>query len=206
MFGDGNNPGLLVRSVAFVLNTKSLFVSVVELIGRDFFDLTSGKKEKIAIGNQKKIKLESANGFDIFVSKITKLRIQKKTNQNETSSRSHLFFNFEDENGASLAFFDLAGWESAIGKDINETKFINSSLTSLNTVFEKISQQQPPSFDSSLSKVFKPYLTGSGKCCMLYHVSNNGIKKGLDNIKNVVASKKGANRKLPLKNITNIRS
>lgn len=206
MFGFAENPGILQRSISFLLEKKTLSVSVVEITGSNFFDLVNGKEEKSEMGKQTKLKLQSINEFEHLISTTLTLRKKKSTNENQTSSRSHLFFNFQDENGASLAFVDLAGWESLDNKDdIQETRFINSTLSRLNTVFQQISQQQVPSFDTNLSKMFKPFLTKSGKCCMLYHVSNIGIKKGLENIKNVVASNKGVKHHKPaLKDVTNI--
>lgn len=208
MFGNERQAGLLARSIAFILNAKPLSVSFVENIANEFFDLISGKKEKISkIGEEKKRALKSASEFDILLTQILKLRTQKSTDENATSSRSHLLISFEDGKNGKLAFIDLAGWESPNGKEnINETKFINASLTSLNTALEHITKKMTPSFCTPLAKMFRPYLSQSAKTCMLYHVSSAGAKKGLENIKNVVAS----NKAIPLKgrnslmDITNI--
>lgn len=189
------------------MNSKPLSVSFIENFANDFFDLISGKKEKIAkIGEEKNRVLKSACEFDALLKKVLKLRIQKSTDENATSSRSHLLIRFEDDKNAKLAFIDLAGWESPKGKEnMNETKFINASLTSLNTALEQISKKMIPSFCTPLTRIFKPYLSGSAKTCMLYHVSNAGVKKGLENIKNVVASNKAnpLKRRIPLVDITN---
>lgn len=209
MFGNGNQFGILVRSVDFILNVKPVSVSIVEITADNFFDLLDGKMKKIIhFGQEKKQILNSVDDFNALLMKVLKLRAQKSTNENKTSSRSHLMIRFEDDKQSKLTFFDLAGWECAKEKeDVKETQFINSTLTSLNTAMEKIANKKPASFDTNLAKVFKPYLIGPGKTCMLYHLSRVGAKKGLENIKKVIASSKSAQEQLkkPLMDITNRR-
>lgn len=206
MFGNQSDNGILARSVAFILNTKPIYVSCLEIIGQEIFDLTDGKKEKmLQSGTSKKKMIMSTTVFDLLMAKILKLRSQKATMQNTTSSRSHLIVNIEDGTKNKLAFIDLAGWENPkLTENMAETIFINASLTSLNTALEKIAMKQVPSFDNILTKIFKPYLIGPARICMMYHVSNAQAKKALENIKNVAAKiSSKENPKFPLKDITN---
>lgn len=191
MFGVNGSIGILGRSVEFLLNKKRINATVIEMTENDLFDLGNGNKETLH-NTGSLISIGSMAEFDELVSKVLKVRSQKKTNQNNTSSRSHLIFklSFEDNTRGQIAFIDLAGWENPDQKNINETKFINSSLTSLNTLMANIAQKKVVTFDSKLTKLLKPYFTAQKKCiCILmYHVSNTGIKKGLENIKNVIPS------------------
>lgn len=165
------------------------------MIENDIFDIVSGRKVKISkFGEEERKEIRSASEFNDRLSKTLEIRSQDSTDQNNTSSRSHLILNFSFYNSnGNLIFIDLAGWESPKNKkNVEQTKFINSSLTSLTTVFEKIAKKEVPSYDSKLATFFKPYITAtsSTKMCMLYHVSKKDMKKGLENIKNVVASNK----------------
>lgn len=170
MFGLGNKGGLLSQSVGFILMKKRIKVSAVEVIQNQFYDLIIGQKVKIDKTDlQQQKSISSATEFDSLKSKILKLREQKATNQNKTSSRSHLLITIrlDDNANASVTFIDLAGWESPKMKnDAQETQFINSSLGSLNTALERIAKKQVMSCDSVLVKNFKPYLTGAVKTCM----------------------------------------
>ncbi|XP_031639975.1 kinesin-like protein KIN-14I, partial [Contarinia nasturtii] len=120
MFGARNENGLLSRSIGFILTSKRIHVSFVEIIGSHLYDITNGTKVRInRIEQQEKKVIVSRSEFNSLLSKMLKLRVQKPTNQNSTSSRSHLLVNvwLEDDNGLSkLAFVDLAGWESPDGK------------------------------------------------------------------------------------------
>lgn len=168
-------------------------MAVIEVIQNDLFDLSGQMKSKIKQSRMAtKTSIESYDQFKVRIDNVLKLRSKKSTDQNLTSSRSHLIIEFSFEgSSAKLAFVDLAGWENPHNKlDLKETSFINSSLASFNSVLANISQRKIPSFDSSLSKIFKPYLDGKSSVCMLYHVNNSAIKKGLENIKNVVPANK----------------
>lgn len=206
MFGANNCiDGIVARSVEMVLNEKLITVSVVELIQNDFFDLVNGSKVKVSGFNEAPRKeIGSAIQFNQLLTQTLKLRSQESTDQNNTSSRSHLIINLRlvDTVSSSLYFIDLAGWESPDNKTHPEqTKFINSSLSSLNTVFEKISKNEQPSYDSKLSKLFKPLV--ASKVCMLYHVSKKDMKKGFENIKNIVSSNKTLLKRKAFADLTN---
>lgn len=209
MFGNGTDIGLLRRSVQFILETKpALYISCVELIQNSLHDLTDGQKKIDNVENRKKVLIETLFSFNDMLSKVLALQTQKETDQNLTSSRSHLFIFVEDKSGTVFTCVDLAGWEDPKTKtdsQLVETKFINASLSGLNTALEKIATNNLPSFDSALTKAFKPVLKGPTKICMLYHVSNAGVIVGLKNIKNIVASNKAteSKRRSPLENIKN---
>lgn len=204
MFGSGGANGLLNRSVQYVLEAGNILISCVELAKNEFQDLNDKRKKISKVGDGKKERISSITEFNNLLSKVLKLRAQKATDQNKTSSRSHLFINFEDNTGTIMSFIDLAGWESAKNKEETaETTFINSSLTSLNTALGKIATKFMPSYDSVLAKAFKSHLQSS-KICMLYHVSNAGVVDGLKNIKTIVANNKTPPQKhQPFKDITN---
>lgn len=197
MFGTPNatESGVLSRSVAYMLSTnRQVYATVIEMIDSDLYDLSNTTKLLLKSNEKpRRCLVESNEKFNHLLSRVLKLRVQKPTNENKTSSRSHLFFEFwlRDTESASMAFIDLAGWENPNHKENSkETQFINSSLTSLNSVLTSISQENIPSYSSKLSKMFKPYLKANSKTCMLYHVSNAGLKKGLENIKDAVPSNK----------------
>lgn len=194
MFGTINSAGILEMSANFILNRTSRFnVAVIEIIQKDLFDLSDKMKKPIKqIEVAAQIAIESQEDFKDLVDNVLKLRSQKSTDQNMTSSRSHLVFEFSvDESAAKMAVIDLAGWENPHNKvDMKETSFINASLTSFNMVLTNISKKQIPSYDSTLSKIFRPYFINDSEICMFYHVSYSAIKKGLENIKNVVIANK----------------
>lgn len=198
MFGAMNQNGILSRSVEYIITNrkKNINVSVVELDGNIIYSLTNGKSKIQKVLTAPKANIGSLTDFNSLVEKVLKIRNQKRTNQNATSSRSHLVFYFSIENSpADMAFIDLAGFESPdLKENINETKFINKSLFGLNMVLENITRGILPSYDSDLSKIFRPYLTKGSKTCLLYHISNISAKKGLEYIKNVAASSKTAKR------------
>lgn len=209
MFGNQISAGLLAKSIGYILANYSINVSVTELIGQEYYDLTSGKKVFMKEYCSKPAVFDSVVEFNKFVTKMVSIRMQKPTNQNRTSSRSHLMFKFGIEGGISrgnMAFFDLAGWESPNDKpDIEETKFINSTLTELNGILANIAKNKILFFKSKLSKLFKPYLcTTDSKIIMFYHISNATAKKGIENIKDIVASAKRMNQRA-FRDITNKR-
>ncbi|XP_031639982.1 kinesin-like protein KIN-14H [Contarinia nasturtii] len=189
MFGFNGSGGILSRSVGFILNKKSpLVVSVIEMTEKNSYDLGNGKQMHIADAITK-ISIGSMVDFNQLQLKVLKIRSQKSTDQNTTSSRSHLIFELSFEaSSAKIAFIDLAGWENAANTNIDESKFINASLTSLNTLLFAIAQQKVITFDSNLTKLLKPYFSKGYKCILMYHVSKVAMKKGLENIKKVVAS------------------
>lgn len=211
MFGTQNSTGIIVRSAEYVLTAGHIKVSVIEVIDKKYYDLNCSVKKILNANESPTPKLiNSLADFISFVAKFRKMRCQKSTDQNSTSSRSHLIvkFQYSSHSEADMVFIDLAGWESPRGKEnVEETKFINSTLTELNTALLKVSKNMVPTFNTPLLKLLKPYFSGASKTMMLYHVSNTAIKKGLENIKDVVGSNKTEKRphSTPLSDMINKR-
>lgn len=198
MFGVNGEAGILARSTEFFLSqTNDVSISAIEIFGNKYFDVVGGTRILLDHSQADRIQINSMSQFNTIQNNIIKARTQKATNQNTNSSRSHLFIKFHSISNpySSMAFIDLAGWENPEGKVIEETKFINKTLTELNTVLIQIANNRIAIFNSPLLKLLKPYFSGSAKTLMLYHVSNTGAKKGLENIKDVIANIKGEKRK-----------
>lgn len=195
MFG---NDGILVKSVEVVLESNKKFeISAIEILRNKCFDVVSGQHRAITDTAQKETVCSIAQ-FKKTQEMIMKARTQKETNQNQTSSRSHLLIKLSlcSKPKAEMAFIDLAGWENPEGKeDIEETRFINKTLSELNAELIHVSNNEVATFSSTpLLKEMKPYFRGMSKTLMLYHISVEGAKKGLENIKDVVANFKGEQR------------
>lgn len=206
MFGKAND-GVLNRSAEFILKSKPFQLSAIEMKGNNLFDLANGASKSIKNSVEaSKTTIESVTQFNEMVAKVLEIRSQKATDENQTSSRSHLMFEISLGCAAQIAFVDLAGWENPGNKAIDESKFINASLTSLNTALSQIAKKKIVSFDAPITKWLKHYLRG--QCIiMMYHVKPSAIKKGLENIKEVVATAKAMTQKRktaePLQDITN---
>lgn len=186
MFGTQNAYGILNRSIESILNTSApINVSVVEMIGTNMYDLCDTTKTKLDKTEPKIISMAEMQDFNALVAKVQSIRAQKETDQNPTSSRSHLMFYFSNNQGGKMAFVDLAGWENPKNKNIIETKFINGTLSSLNELFISIAKNTRPSSKTQLTTELKPYLIDS-KVCIMYHVNKRAIKSGLENIKGAV--------------------
>lgn len=200
MFGYENAKGILCWSVENILGRSPLHVSCLEITDVNTFDLSKGTKTQLnGLPTAKKIK--SINEFNTFLDKVLAMRTQKPTNQNSTSSRSHLIFSMtmEGKTKNPIVFVDLAGFESPNGKEnIHETQFINKSLFTLNQLFVNISQHKVSNWTANaLTKFLKPILNENCHVQMLYHVRNGSIKSGLEYIKDVVSSRKQLKRKGP---------
>lgn len=199
MFGIENELGVLGLSVEHILRSNAINISTIEFIDKHTFDLVDGKKTLLEKRVNPKIrKIQTANEFHLLIKTVTSIRVQKATNQNSTSSRSHLVFmiSIEGKSGCMI-FADLAGFENGQGKEnIRETQFINSSLNEINQLLLKVRRDQVVSNGSyPLTNFLNPYLKKSAKTIMLYHVLNGSVKKGLENIKDIVPSKSAEKRK-----------
>lgn len=199
MFGIENEFGILGLSVERFLRSNAINISAIEFINKTTFDLVEGKKTELEKRCNPKIKtIRTVEELRVVVKSVLKLRVQKSTNQNFTSSRSHLILviSIEGKSGRMI-FADLAGFESGKGKeDIQETQFINSSLNELNQLLLKVSRNMVVSNGSyPLTNFLNPYLKKSARTLMLYHVLNGSVKKQLENIKDIVPSKTAEKRK-----------
>lgn len=191
MFGTEDDVGILFRSASYILNRKQqICVTAIELFGNNLLDLIDdGKPAKDEFDSKL---IDTCDGFNSFISKVISLRKQKETDQNKTSSRSHLLIMFSLEGNANknLVFGDLAGFETPKGKEnLDETQFINGSLSSLNTVLLSISRKEVVNYRlSALTKLLEPYLKNAKGTLMLYHLPSHSTKKGLEYIKDLVVS------------------
>lgn len=191
MFGHNDEVGILFQSAAFILGKKSIQVTALEQFGDDTYNLI---ENRFKIDQESKpivSSIDSNDGLGILMNQIVSLRKQSSTNQNKTSSRSHLLVILATEGSdKKLVFLDLAGFERPQGKEnTNETNFINSSLSKLNFVLMNMARGQIVDYKvSPLTKFLEPYLKSSKQTLMLYHVPKHSAKKGLEYIKDIVAS------------------
>lgn len=118
MFGTQNAYGILNRSIELILNTSApINMSVVEMIGINMYDLCD-KTKKLDKTKPKIISMGEIQDFNALVAKVQCSRAQKETDQNLTSSRSHLMFYFSNNQGGKMAFVDLACWENPKNKTL----------------------------------------------------------------------------------------
>lgn len=209
MFGITNTSGLLFSSIEYVLaRNENVFVSFIEIFKTNVFDLGSGQRQGIkSIESAMVLPIQSFDSFKDICTKVLAARKQKSTDQNATSSRSHLVICFSsNKNPANrMAFIDLAGWECPKNKeDMTETQFINKTLSEFNQTLALFVSNKVATFNSELGKIFKPYLTDKSHTCMFYHVSNGAMQKGLENIKGIVASAKADHKRAPFRDMSNI--
>lgn len=204
MFGFKNDVGILRSSANAILKHGAICVSVVEFAYENTYDLTNGEKNSIREPNPKSITINTEDEFDTLVQQAMKLRSQKPTNQNPTSSRSHLMFimTFLENKRGEIVFADLAGCETANGKEnIGETKHINSTTSDINNILMHLSRGEVANFNgNTMTKFLKPYLQPPNKSLMLYHVTEQSIRKGLELIKDFTPSTSVAKR--PLKEVS----
>lgn len=128
MFGIGNEFGILGLSVERFLRSNAINISAIEFINKTTFDLVEGKKTELEKRCNPKIKtIRTVEELRVVVKSVLKLRVQKSTNQNFTSSRSHLILviSIEGKSGRMI-FADLAGFES--GKEKKISKKLNLSI------------------------------------------------------------------------------
>lgn len=203
MFGRGDS-GLLGLSVQYIISKQAqVNVFFAENSLSNWFDVVRDTKLNISkLKEVHRISISSIDDFNELVRNVTSRRDSKATNQNSCSSRSHLVVGLvSTTNNGELLFVDLAGQENLHGKiDHSQTQFINLSTMSLNKTLLSLSKKIPPSFDSALTKMLRPYLSKGATVCMNYHVSHaGGIKTGLLNIKDIVAK----NSRRPFSDISN---
>lgn len=124
MFGTKNAYGILNRSIELILNKSApINVSVVEMIGINMYDLCD-KTKKLDKTKPKIISMGEIQDFNALVAKVQRSRAQKETDQNLTSSRSHLMFYFSNNQGGKMAFVDLACWENPKNKTLLKSSLL----------------------------------------------------------------------------------
>lgn len=193
MFGSAETVGILHRSVCHLLETnKSICLNAIELVGDESYDLLNDGTKLVERVTEKLV--NSIDDFVQFLSVITSLRKQNQTDQNATSSRSHLIITFKTNSLAANEFVmvDLAGFERPKGKEnASQSLFINSSLSHLNNVLMNIARNQVVNYKlCALTKCLQKHLQASSRTLMFYHLAPNSAKKGLEYIKNIAASSK----------------
>lgn len=194
MFGVKDDLGILQSSAVYILKHGEISVSVIEFTDKEVFDLSSGSKIHMDPNKLHPTTevVYSSSEFGTLIQQATDLRLQKCTNQNQTSSRSHLIIVIKLKKGAQgeIIFADLAGFENANGKEnIDETKYINSTLTDINTMLLNLSRGNVVNSNKySLTRFLKPYLKPENKTIMLYHVTKSSLKTSLELVKDFVAS------------------
>ena len=152
--------------------------------GRGFKSLNISPNSNEAVGNKV---FDASNTDDVarILDLAQQRRCVKATKSNEESSRSHLIFtlNFEvyDKDGlnrkSKLHICDLAGSErlnksQSVGASLKEAQHINSSLSTLSNVIEKLQakSEHVPFRESKLTYLLKDSLGGNSKtlaiiCC-----------------------------------------
>lgn len=193
MFGRNDEIGIISQSAAFILAKEPIQVAALEQFGDDTYNLIENRFKIDTESKPRVSSIASNEGFGTLLNQILSLRKQSSTNQNKTSSRSHLLVILAtQESNNKLVFLDLAGFEKPEGKEnTKETNFINSSLSKLNFVLMNMARGQIIDYKASpLTKFLEPYLKASKKTLMLYHVPKHSANKGLEYIKDIVASNK----------------
>lgn len=195
MFGFENEAGILRQSVLEMLKHGTLVLSAIEITYKECFDLITGIKVPIDKMTTNTEHVRSTVEFDQVVQNVLSLRDQKRTNQNATSSRSHLIIKISIKGKPNcIVFGDLAGFENGKNKEnIPETQFINSYLSGFNQLMLSLARNKVPNFKANnLTSFLQPYLNSN--TLILYHVSKKSLKTGLETMKNTVASQKGTKR------------
>lgn len=199
MYGHNDDIGLLRKCVGFLLQSShKISVQIVEVYDNKIFDCLETNKADVTSSNGKKasnVAVVSLNQFNELLEGAIQRRIQKATNQNKTSSRSHAITKIcLDGLQGCLLFGDLAGFESIEDKENRrETVFINQSLLELNKILLAISKNQVPVYTTVLTKFFRQQFS-NGDIIMLYHLiakSKASAINGLGYIKELTFAKAG---------------
>lgn len=194
--------GILGRSFEFIINATNskVFATAIEIVERGCLDMCDKKALLEENIKPKEKVISSMIEFESFIDGIKLTRVQKQTNENPTSSRSHLLIVLSLDGGASksnLVFVDLAGFESPDNKgNGQESKFINSSLSDINSLLINMKKQNvynPPK-TNKIAVRLKSFLTPTSQTLMLYHVNDKSLKKGLEYIKEIASSTRKSKR------------
>lgn len=171
-------------------NEESVEISMFELYNGKIFDLFDNSKQKnittgSEIENLTKVGAFSKQKCTALWSTGIKQRKTAPTAGNAHSSRSHavtrLYYTRGKDNqgtqfSSSLSFIDLAGSENADSStNMEETKFINSSLSALGTVVVNLRKKLPiiDFKQNVLTQILKPSLTGDSKTLLFTNISTS---------------------------------
>lgn len=193
MFGTSSKVGVLFHSAAYILDKIKIQVSIVELDKNEQYDLTNGKIQISKESQPCDIAIDSYDHFQSIILNSLMHRKQASTDQNVSSSRSHYIVIIRGEGPQHLIFADLAGFECMKNKqDAEQTKFINATLSGLNTLLFNITKGLPTASSraTQLTKYLEPYLKRTDDIAIMYHVINLALKKGLDYVKEITTSVK----------------
>ena len=165
----------------------SIDISFVEIYNEKMKDLVDHSGKEI-----KELNLTSVKSKEQLVEKIFLARQKRstaKTGSNEVSSRSHAIFHIQitclhtekkkpKTSIGSVTIVDLAGSErlkesKTVGDRFQETRAINSSLSSLKDVISSLSKKETyvPYRNSLLTQVLEPYLGKESKTLVIINVS-----------------------------------
>lgn len=200
MFGDKNSTsiekGIIHKAIEYLITKAPVMtVSFVEYHMGKWRDLAAhfvSLDDKYA-NNYEQEEIKSVQDIEMFLERVLCKRTTKSTDQNDSSSRSHAVFTVSiGIGGPKMLFVDMAGNEKSKGKEnINETCFINKSLTQLNTVLAYKAKQlpNPPYRDNNFTLFLQPYMA-KNKVIIFYHVRKENFSNGLMPIQDCCIRKK----------------
>lgn len=169
---------------------------MVEISENGVFDLLSdNEKGKISKSNYQVLSLANTKNISYmdelkqFMRLASKRRLQKSTDQNVCSSRSHVITVIQTaKKDGKILFVDLAGFEHSSGKpSLTETNFINCSLQVLNKCLLSYSKgEKPMCRGTALTEILEAYLNEN--LIMYFHATAKNARDDLNYIKDVVVS------------------
>lgn len=183
----GNNErkdeeGMITRAIRMLVEANKkrteaggkqneLGIEMVEVYNEKVFDLlaTSGNIEVSNTQEHTVLEADDVESVLDVVKKAQNRRCVRATNSNAESSRSHLLFTIHLNGQNKLNICDLAGSErlsksGSNGVSLKETQNINSSLSCLSNVIERLQNKNSkghiPYRDSKLTYLLKDSLSG----------------------------------------------
>lgn len=197
--GSNDDDGIAPRAMDFIYkelnktttDTYSVNISVFELYDNKIFDLIEPCNKPTFNESLNKLASITVTGRNHCVSLWRKATLSRRTSAtigNNCSSRSHAITQIDltlDGKKSTINFVDLAGSEKPHdSSQISETKFINSSLSSLATVVMNLRKKLPVvDFSQSiLTKILKSSLNGDAKTILFVNIST--LSKNIDSTLN----------------------
>lgn len=155
-------------------------ISFSEYRDGKWFDLIgAGKKAFDRSNDVAKIEITAISDVERLIKEGLQKRKTRNTNQNSFSSRSHAILTIHTlTHGSKLIFVDMAGNESADGKEnVDETSFINKSISQLNTVLAFKKKGVPPPYrDNPFTTFLQPYVQ-KNTTILYYFIKKNNTSK-----------------------------